>query len=98
MCHFRTGILVLPSLAKATERISPRAPGSISMTAGYFIVSLGAEVAINPLHRRVPVGRGTLGDEVVDVLRPVLDRRVPAASVVLDHDLDDRRVQGVSAE
>src|SRR5207244_12424568 len=29
----------IPSLAKATERISPRAPGSISRTAGYFIVT-----------------------------------------------------------
>ena len=28
-----------PSPAKATERISPWAPGSISQTAGYFIVS-----------------------------------------------------------
>src|SRR6266702_4470126 len=29
----------MPSLAKATERISPRAPGSISSTAGYFMVT-----------------------------------------------------------
>jgi hypothetical protein len=33
-------VLVLTVAAKATERISPRAPGSISQTAGYFIVSL----------------------------------------------------------
>src|SRR6266496_5898564 len=29
----------IPLLANATERISPRAPGSISRTAGYFIVT-----------------------------------------------------------
>ena len=58
---------------------------------------LGAEVAVDPLHRRVLVGRGPLGDEVVDVLRPVLDRRVAAAGAFLDDDLDHRRVEAVGA-
>src|SRR2546428_14176803 len=29
----------MPSLANATDRISPRAPGSINNTAGYFMVT-----------------------------------------------------------
>ena len=56
---------------------------------------LRAEVAVDPLHRRVLVGDGALGDEVVDVRRPVLDRRVAAAAALLDDDLHDRRVQRV---
>ena len=56
---------------------------------------LRAEVPVDPLHRRVLVGDGTLRDEVVDVVRPVLDRRVAAAAALLDDDLDDRRVQRV---
>ena len=56
---------------------------------------LRAEVAVDPLHRRVFFGHGTLGDEVVDVVRPVLDRRVAAAAALLDENLDDRRVQRV---
>ena len=56
---------------------------------------LRAEVPVHPLHRRVLVGDGPLRDEVVDVVRPVLDRRVPAARVLLDDDLDDRRMQRV---
>ena len=51
---------------------------------------LRAEVPVDPLHRRVLVGDGALRDEVVDVVRPVLDRRVAAAAAVLDDDLDDR--------
>ena len=56
---------------------------------------LRAEVPVDPLHRRVLVGDGALGDEVVDVVRPVLDRRVAAAAALLDDDLDDGRVQRV---
>src|SRR3712207_8719123 len=39
--------------------------------------------------------RSALGDEVVDVVRPVLDGRVAHAGVLLDDDLDDRGVQRV---
>ena len=57
---------------------------------------LRAEVPVDPLHRRVLVGDRALGDEVVDVVRPVLDRRVAAAAALLHDDLDDRRVQRVA--
>src|SRR5207248_10983554 len=57
---------------------------------------LGAEVAIEPFHRGVVVGYGPLGDQVVDVVRPVLDGGVAAPPPRLDDDLDDRRVQGVA--
>ena len=57
---------------------------------------LRAEVPVDPLHRRALVGDGALRDEVVDVVRPVLDRRVAAARVLLDDDLDDRAVQRVA--
>ena len=56
---------------------------------------LRAEVPVDPLHGRVLVGDGALRDEVVDVRRPVLDRRVTAAAALLDDDLDDGGVQRV---
>ena len=40
-------------------------------------------------------GDGALGHQVVDVVRPVLDRGVPAARVLLHDDLDHRGVQRV---
>jgi hypothetical protein len=39
---------------------------------------LGADVAVDPLHGRALVCHGALGDQVVDVVRPVLDGRVAA--------------------
>ena len=56
---------------------------------------LRAEVPVDPLHRRALVRHGALRDEVVDVVRPVLDGGVAAAPAALDHDLDDRGVQRV---
>ena len=56
---------------------------------------LRAEVPVDPLHGRALVGHGPLRHEVVHVVRPVLDRRVPVPAALLDDDLDDRRVQRV---
>src|SRR5699024_5544314 len=56
---------------------------------------LGADVAIDPLHGRALFTLGALRDEVVDVVRPVLDRRIAAAAALLHDDLDHCGVQGV---
>ena len=54
-----------------------------------------AEVAVDPLHRRLFLGDRALGDQVEDVLRPVLDRRVADPRALFGDDLDHRRVQRV---
>ena len=56
---------------------------------------LRAEVGVHPFHGRVLVRGSALGDQVVDVGRPVLDRRVAGAAALLHDDLDDRAVQRV---
>ena len=56
---------------------------------------LGAEVAVDPFHGGVRIGGGPLGHQVVDVVRPVLDRGVAAAAAPLHDDLDDCRVERV---
>ena len=56
---------------------------------------LGADVAVDPLHGGALVADGALGDEVVHVVGPVLDRRVAAAGALLHDDLDDGGVQRV---
>ena len=58
---------------------------------------LGAEVAVDPLDGRVGLGDRALGDEVVDVLRPVLHGRVADPRARLGDQLDDRGVQRVRA-
>ena len=52
-----------------------------------------AGVRVDPLDGRVLVRVGTLGDEVVDVVRPVLDRRVPDLRAGQRNDLDDGDVE-----
>ncbi len=54
-----------------------------------------AEVAVDPFHQGVFIGDGPLGDQVVNVIGPVLNGRVPAATVFLDDDLDHGRVQAL---
>src|ERR1700733_375783 len=93
--HLRAGVLVL---ARAREGDGERlALGVLAHQVDGRVLhrDLGADVAVDPLHRRALVGDRALGDEVVDVVRPVLDGRVAAAGVLLDDDLDDRGVQRV---
>ena len=54
-----------------------------------------AGVRVDPLDRGVRVRVGPLGDEVVDVVRPVLDGRVADLGARQRDDLDDRRVERV---
>src|SRR5215218_6313726 len=56
---------------------------------------LVAEVAVDPLHGRVRLGDRALGDEGVDVLRPVLHGRVADPRARLCDQLDHGGVQGV---
>ena len=96
MDHLAAGVLVL-TVAGEGDRENLAARALLHQPDGRVLHrQLGAEVAVDPLHRRVLVGRGALGDEVVDVLRPVLDRRVAAARAFLHDDLDHRRVQRLS--
>src|SRR5690606_33381795 len=54
---------------------------------------LRAEVAVQPLHRRILVHQRALRHQVVHVVRPVLDRDVAEPRVRLDDDLDHTRVE-----
>src|SRR3954449_889825 len=58
---------------------------------------LRAEVAVDPLHGRVGLRDRALRDQVEDVVRPVLHRRVADARARLGAQLDDRGVQRVRA-
>ena len=84
-----------PLPANAIERISPWALLAEQVDRRVLHRQLRAEVAVDPLHRRVLVGDSALRDQVEDVLRPVLDRRVADPGVRLSDDLDHGRVQRV---
>ncbi len=50
----------------------------------------GADIAIDPFHGSAFPGLGAFGHEIVNVFRPILDRRIAAATVAQDDDFDDR--------
>jgi hypothetical protein len=77
----------------AMERTSAR-PDEVDR--GVLHGELRAEVAVHPLDERVLVRDGALGDEVVDVVRPVLDRGVADARALQRHELDDGAVERVA--
>ncbi len=93
--HLGAGVLVL-ALAGEGDR-QGLALGVLAHQVDGRVLhgDLGADVAVDPLHGRALVRHGALGDQVVDVVRPVLDGRVAAAAALLDDDLHDRRVQRV---
>ena len=66
---------------------------SEEVDAGVLHRHLRAEVAVHPLHHGVLVRHRALGDEVVDVGAPVLDRRVADAGALLHDDLDHGAVE-----
>jgi hypothetical protein len=84
----------MPLPAYATLSTSPR---SLAEQVDRRVLhrDLRTDVAVDPLHHGVLVGRRALGDEVVDVGRPVLDRRVSYARALLGDDLDHGGVQRV---
>ena len=86
-----------PSPAKRDRKNFSLGARLEQITARVLHRHLAAEIAVDPFHRAFAVDGGPLGDEVVDVLRPVLDGRVAHASATLDDDLDDCAVQRITA-
>ncbi|SPU41712.1 Uncharacterised protein [Bifidobacterium longum subsp. infantis] len=93
--HLRARVLVL-ALAGKAEGHGGCLGVRFGEDAGRVLHGgLGTDVAVHPLHRAALTHVGTLGDEVVDVVRPVLHGGVAHAGVLLDDDLDDGGVQRV---
>ena len=96
MHDLRPGVLML-ALRRKRDRKNLAASARLHHVDGRVLHRQpAAEVAVDPLHERIAVGHRPLGDQVVNVVGPVLNRRVPAASAALDDDLDHRRVQALA--
>ena len=55
----------------------------------------GAEVAVDPFHRRVLIGVGSLGHQVVHIVGPVLNGRVPDSGTFQRDQFHHRRVERI---
>src|SRR5260364_61955 len=95
MDHFGAGVLVLAFSSKSNRQCLTLCMGAHEVASRVFHIGFGTDIAVDPLHRAAFFDVSALGDEVVHVVRPVLDGRITAASVLFDDDLDDRGVQGI---
>ena len=83
MHHFRPGVLMLAGRGEGDRKDLAASARLHHVDGRVFHRQPAAEVAVDPFHRGVFVGHRPLGDQVVDVVGPVLDRRVAAAGVLL---------------
>ena len=95
--YLGTGILVL-SFACESDRENIAARARLHhIDARVFHGEFTAKVAIHPLHLRVFVSDSALRDEVIDVVRPVLDGGIAHPRTLHADNLDDCAVQGFTA-
>lgn len=93
MDHFGSGILMLACSGIGDGE--DFAPGAASgqIDGWVFHRDSGTDIAVDPFHGRIFFGAGAFGDEIVDILAPVLDRGVSDMRILLDEYLDDRRME-----
>src|SRR5690606_35332730 len=95
MGDLRACVLVLAATGKRNRQDLTMRAFTLQDDRGILHRQFAAQIAVNPLHRGVLLGNRALGDKVVNVVRPVLDGRIAAATAFLDDDLDDGAVQTV---
>src|SRR5699024_2922860 len=87
--HLRPGVLML---AFTGERYRQRLTVGMlphEIHGGVLHRYLGTDIAVDPLHGGTLFAGGALGNQVVNVIRPVLDGRVAAPGVLFHDNLDD---------
>ena len=85
-------VIVSCGTAIATSTVAAKAIEEACKAAGIDVITKqckAAEIPVYPFHRGVTVSHRTLRHEVVDVIGPVLDRRVATTGSFIDNDFDD---------
>lgn len=82
MDHFGAGVLVLTFSSKSDRQRLTLGVGAHEVAGRIFHIGFGTDIAVDPLHRAALFDVSALGDEVVHVVRPVLDGRITATSVL----------------
>ena len=95
MDHLGAGVLVLARAGVGHREDLARRLGPDHVDGRVLHRQAGADVAVDPLHVALGLDPGPLGDQVVDVVGPVLDGRVGDPGGRLHDDLDHGRVQRV---
>lgn len=94
--HFRPGVLVLALTGEGDREHLPLGvlPGHPHRRVLHG--DLRPDVPVDPLHGGAGFGAGPFGDQIVDVVGPVLNGRIANARMRFDDDLHHRRMQGIA--
>ena len=93
MHHLATRVLVLAATRERDREDLCLGARLHHVDAGILHRELGPQISVDPLHGGIAIGDRALGDQVVDVVGPVLDRGVAAARARLDDDLHNGGMQ-----
>ena len=93
--HLRTGVLVLTLTRECDGQGLTLSVLADHVNSRVLLGDLRTDVAVHPFHGGALVRNSALGHQVVDVVRPVLNRGVANAGVLLQHNLNHCGVQGV---
>ena len=95
MDDFGSGILVLTLTGEGDGQHFSVSTGLHEPHRRVLHGEFGTEVSVDPFHGGVAIGSSSLGDQVEDVVRPVLDGGVPATATFFDDNFDYRAVQRI---
>ena len=93
--HLRAGVLMLIGTGVGDRQHLARGLRAGQNDRRVLHRELRADVAVDPLHMALGFDVGPLGDQVEDIVGPVLDGGVGDASRRLHHDLHNRGVQRI---
>ena len=95
MNHLAAGVKLLTGGGKGDGKDFAVSSRFQEIDRGIFHGEFGTQVGIDPFHGGVFVGRGSFGNEVVDIGGPILDGGVTTTAAFLDNYLDDGTMERV---
>ena len=95
MIHLAAGVLVLPGAREGDRKHVAMRSFADQIHGRIFHGDFASDIAVDPFHNAVRLGARAFGDEVVDVVAPILHGSVADARSLVDEDFDDSRVKGI---
>ena len=94
--HLSTRVLVLSCIGKGNRKHGTTRTFSIKINRWIFHGSFSTQVSINPLNSGIFLGFSTLSNQVVNVVRPVLDGCITHISSIQGKNFYDGCMQTVT--
>ena len=91
-----TRVLMLSTPSQCKRQYLSPCPAPDQITAWIFHGDFRPQISVHPFHHTIFFYKCPLGNQVVNVIAPVLDCRIPAPCALFDENLHNRSMQGIS--